>query len=566
MKVAIVFVALTTLLVITMLATRTQLLQIEAVNIIVPDNFATIQEAVDNATAGDTVFVRNGTYFEHLIINKRISLLGESTDTTIIDANQNGTAVTVTADYVTISHLTICNGYDTPHITYGIKVDHCNHAMITDNIVSDNDWGIFLYGSQNNTVASNHVFSNWQGIGVVLSHDNRILNNSVHNHEEAGISMGSSGDNNTLERNVIFLNGFCGITIGWSSFNHIAFNMIHNNTDSGIRLDASTGNRIDCNNIYSNEREGIVLFGSNSNIITENDLDSNKWSGVTADYSSSNAAYHNNFVNNAKQVTSYSGSSNSWDDDYPCGGNYWSDYAGYDLKSGSYQNTSGRDGVGDTQYAVDRDDADHYPLINPWRGLSGNLQILQPSNGSANVKATIELLIKNTGSDARFAMSDATNRIDLEIEYPSSGGNIHAWGIMLWTTTDQGLFVASGESYSKQIVFDPYNYIDDIPQGFVGDAPYGEATIRFVHWKMANGGYDYGEFGSAEITVTFVRDIDPPILTVLSPLNHCSIEVHRKRGSFLDWLQCRRKCKHHHFWKHHVNNVLWTPPGHSLRQ
>jgi parallel beta-helix repeat protein len=519
MKLAIIFAALITLLVTTMVVVKTRPLQTEATNIIVPDNYPTIQEAINNATAGDTVFVKSGTYDEHLIINKCISLIGENMGTTIIDASRNGTAITITADHVTIRQFTIRNGYELPHVTYGIIVDHCNQAMIGDNIISDNDWGVFLYCSQDNIVASNNIFHNWQGIGITLSHNNHILNNTVHDHEEAGIVMGSSGNNNTLERNAVFLNGFCGIQIGWSSFNHITCNMLHNNTDSGIRLDASTDNRIDCNNIFSNERDGIVLFGSNSNIIIENKLDSNKWSGVTADYSNSNIIYHNEFLNNAKQAAGHSGSSNSWDDNYSSGGNYWSDYAGHDLMSGPYQNVSGKDGVGDTPYTVDGDNPDRYPLVYPWRGLSGNVQILQPANGSIIVKTTIELLIGNMGSDARLAMGDPTNRIDLEIEYLSSGGNIHAWGIMLWTTAEQGLFLASGESYSKQVIFDPYKYIDSVPQGFVGDAPYGEATIRLVHWRMANGNYDYGEFGSAEINVTFVQDIDPPIITVLSPLN-----------------------------------------------
>jgi hypothetical protein len=55
-----------------------------------------------------------------------------------------------------------------------------------------------------------------------------------------------------------------------------------------------------------------------------------------------------------------------WDDGYPSGGNYWSDYRGVDLYSGPYQNETGSDGIGDTPYVIDENNVDHYPLMNPW--------------------------------------------------------------------------------------------------------------------------------------------------------------------------------------------------------
>jgi len=69
-----------------------------------------------------------------------------------------------------------------------------------------------------------------------------------------------------------------------------------------------------------------------------------------------NRIYHNDFVDNKKQVQSYS-SSNVWDDGYPSGGNYWSDYNGYD---------SNHDGIGDTSYFIDENNTDHYPLMVPY--------------------------------------------------------------------------------------------------------------------------------------------------------------------------------------------------------
>jgi len=57
---------------------------------------------------------------------------------------------------------------------------------------------------------------------------------------------------------------------------------------------------------------------------------------------------------------------NIWDDGYPVGGNFWSDYNGTDIYHGSYQNETGSDGIGDTAYFIDTYNPDHYPLVKPY--------------------------------------------------------------------------------------------------------------------------------------------------------------------------------------------------------
>ena len=62
-----------------------------------------------------------------------------------------------------------------------------------------------------------------------------------------------------------------------------------------------------------------------------------------------NTFYHNDFVNNAKQVSiGVAGTMQVWDNGYPSGGNYWSNYTGVDQMSGANQNQQGSDGIGDT--------------------------------------------------------------------------------------------------------------------------------------------------------------------------------------------------------------------------
>jgi len=101
--------------------------------------------------------------------------------------------------------------------------------------------------------------------------------------------------------------------------------------------------------------------------LSGNNVTANNWYGIRLDSSGNNVFYHNNFINNTQHVYVVTlGFANSWDDGYPSGGNYWSDYDGVDFCSGSYQNESGSDGMGDTPYVIDEDNQDNYPLMKPY--------------------------------------------------------------------------------------------------------------------------------------------------------------------------------------------------------
>jgi hypothetical protein len=82
-------------------------------------------------------------------------------------------------------------------------------------------------------------------------------------------------------------------------------------------------------------------------------------------YQSSSTIYHNNFINNTQQAF-VDTASVTWDQGYPSGGNYWSGHNGTDMFSGSYQNRTGSDGIGDTPYQIDPANTDPYPLMRPW--------------------------------------------------------------------------------------------------------------------------------------------------------------------------------------------------------
>jgi nitrous oxidase accessory protein NosD len=87
--------------------------------------------------------------------------------------------------------------------------------------------------------------------------------------------------------------------------------------------------------------------------------------GTEGQFSDNTTVFHNNFINNTIHAAFYGNSyTNVWDDGYPSGGNYWSNYKGTDSHNGLYQNITGIDGIGDTPYVIDANNQDHYPLMN----------------------------------------------------------------------------------------------------------------------------------------------------------------------------------------------------------
>lgn len=129
----------------------------------------------------------------------------------------------------------------------------------------------------------------------------------------------------------------------------------------GINLHHSSNNSVNGNSVTANNASGIELNSSSSNNnITGNDVRDNGY-GIEIYGSSGNRVFHNNFVNNTEQART--DSVNAWDDDYPSGGNYWSDYNDTDLLGGPNQNETYNDSIGDARYIIDANSTDNYPLM-----------------------------------------------------------------------------------------------------------------------------------------------------------------------------------------------------------
>jgi parallel beta-helix repeat protein len=176
-----------------------------------------------------------------------------------------------------------------------------------------------------------------------------------------GILTGSNGANYTHIANCTISGNEDGVYTGISESscggNIIEGNIILNNSRYGIHL--QTSDDVVYNNTIANNHVGIHLIGMQNKTsgiaIWANIIENNQY-GCQIGWSANNTVFHNNFINNTIQVSSPRDTSN-WDNGYPSGGNYWSNYNGTDTN---------HDGIGDSPFLIDTNNTDHYPLMTPY--------------------------------------------------------------------------------------------------------------------------------------------------------------------------------------------------------
>ena len=110
-------------------------------------NLSSIQEAIDAAEPGDTIFVYNDSspYNENVVINKSINLIGEDRDTTVIYGGVSGARVRIESDWVNISGFTITGMGPFNLDNYGIYIDGSTNVGVYDVNVTGNSDGIFAW-------------------------------------------------------------------------------------------------------------------------------------------------------------------------------------------------------------------------------------------------------------------------------------------------------------------------------------------------------------------------------------------------------------------------------------
>jgi len=171
--------------------------------------YSNIQSAIDDAKSGDTIFVYDDSspYYENLIVDKSITLIGENRETTIIDGGENGDVIQVSADGITISHFTIRNGGKS---CSGITLtSYSDYNIISNNTITSNIWdGISLFYSSNNTIRDNIISSNSDGIYIChYCNNNNVLANTILDNDYYGLFIQSLNNDNIFHSNNLINNG-----------------------------------------------------------------------------------------------------------------------------------------------------------------------------------------------------------------------------------------------------------------------------------------------------------------------------------------------------------------------
>lgn len=260
-----------------------------------------------------------------------------------------------------------------------IKVENLNPldaqqillVSTTHTTVRGNSMFIALERSSNNIISDNTVTNSYVGISLKESTNNTISHNTIAQNEKGALLDFSSS--NSFTGNNVTGNGI-GVELLASSFNLLSENIVAEN-DWGVKLNGALFSE----SVYIVSDSGYMrttkVSASLNNTFSKNTLSHNDC-GVWVSLASNNTFSLNNFVNNTLQVkvnpswaniTSINGVNhnadfvfaNFWDSG--ASGNYWSDYSD---KYPEAQQLNGSDGVWDTNYVIDENNIDHYPLIN----------------------------------------------------------------------------------------------------------------------------------------------------------------------------------------------------------
>ena len=240
----------------------------------------TIQEGVDNATAGDTVYVYNGTYYEVVTVNKQLYLVGESREGVIVDGSGTGYVfyVPININGVSIDTFTITNGGGGIFL-YGVS----NTVIIGCDLCNNFAFGIYIYRSPNTKLRNNSIYNNGCNFGIEcfsvsefrqdIDTSNIINEKPIYYLADKSDLLFDETDNIGFLgliscRNITVKNlDIYGVLLVDTTDSMIS-NISSHNAKDGIYLSmgSSYNNVVNCNS-YSNSAEGIRILAPYNNII-----------------------------------------------------------------------------------------------------------------------------------------------------------------------------------------------------------------------------------------------------------------------------------------------------------
>jgi len=477
--------------------------------ITVPDDYPTIQEAINHANEGATIVVKAGTYYENVIVNKTLTIESQNgAENTLVctaDPETGKNVFEITAADVEITGFTIkdstnrtISGDPYNPSSYvnacGIYVGTCTGTKISRNIVKNNFEGIVFADCSDILVSENQITGNiHEGIRIVYSSSVTLVkNNIVGNHFP--LQMTSTGlvvfhcSNSSVTENQIAANDN-GAVVSNSQGITVSDNSITDNTFHGLNLVSSHSNTV-FENTMKNNTYGICPSGSTNTQIYENTLQENEY-GIACYGASNNFVYHNYFINNSLQVSNFHGTeTNSWDNGSV--GNFWSDYNGTDNDG---------DGIGDVPYVIDESNQDSYPLMSP---------------NSANPSLSYKLVVDSVPSGVTFTADNASCTAPWSETYNESTvviltmpksysyeGENYTWSRWSDENTNRTRTVTVNKNIALTAIFTPENMSLAIsilsPENTtysITDIPLEYTVNRFFYWTT------YSLDGQTNVTIT----------------------------------------------------------------
>jgi parallel beta-helix repeat protein len=314
---------------------------------------------------GDVYTFTGDVFFSKLLIEKdNVAVDGEGHT---IEALNTGIGVLLSAvTNITLFNLTIKN------FEYGVFLgDSSNINISLNNIENNRSYGVMISDSAGNTISGNNIMANGLcGVYVSSSSENNAIYGNLVTQNDVGIHLYWSGANNSICQNTVS-DSFYGIWSECSSNNPIMENNI-SNSDYGMKFSTACDSNVAENNIHDSITYGMSLQGSSNN----------------------NTIYHNNLVNNTLAVESYE-STCAWD--FGGEGNYWSCHTGLDAN---------HDGISDTPFQIDEDNADRFPLCGPFMSVY-------------NIDDRIEIVSNSTIRTVRFFRDNGTMQLAVTNSTPN---------------------------------------------------------------------------------------------------------------------------------------------------
>jgi parallel beta-helix repeat protein len=227
-------------------------------DIIVPDDYESIQQAIDKAFDGSAILVKKGYYSEAVTINKELFLVGEDNQTTIIDANSSAPDLRILHDNVNVTGFHLVN---TPIPALG------NWMFSWEYVPAKQLQDIQINGAANCNIYGNVISNSSIGVEIVNSTNNKIIGNIFSND---GYAVGLSGENNLIANNLMV--GGTGFKVA-SSHNNLLNNTITEDS-LAIWLESGSNNTLKGNRLNGNFINfHIEAFALDNNADTSNTIE-----------------------------------------------------------------------------------------------------------------------------------------------------------------------------------------------------------------------------------------------------------------------------------------------------